>query len=220
MKHCCKNRDDPAHRLLSPTGVDTAVHDTEEAAQRLAALRTWRWSALAAGALVGAMSLAGTLGPAAGAVAVAAAVVLSSGAQLARHVLLDAWTLRDDLVGIPEIARARKRLVAADRRRELARSLRSIADQRRVSRHDPAPLLVDRLGPVRSELRAVAAELEEATAPDPRTVAEITGLITDGARSPLLNPAVPEPELAVALRRIRFRLAAARIGSDDLPPAC
>jgi hypothetical protein len=49
-------------------------------------------------------------------------------------------------------------------------------------------------------------------------MAELTGLITDGARSPLLNEAVPEPELAVLLRRIRFRLASGSAG-DQLRPA-
>jgi hypothetical protein len=49
-------------------------------------------------------------------------------------------------------------------------------------------------------------------------MAEITGLISDGARSPLLNSAVPEPELAMVLRRIRFRLAA-MLRDDELRPA-
>jgi hypothetical protein len=71
---------------------------------------------------------------------------------------------------------------------------------------------------VRGELLAVAEELERAGALDPRTMAEIAGLISDGARSPLLNAAVPESELDVLLRRIRFRLATVRPG-DDLRPA-
>jgi hypothetical protein len=200
--------------------MSTAVHSSDEAAQRLAALWTWRWSALAAGALVAGLTLAGTLVPAAGAIAVAVAVVLCSGAHLARTTLVDEWVLRDDLAGVPEVARARERLTTEDRRRELARSLRDIAGLHRVSRHEVAPLLVNRLDGVRAELLAVAAELEEGTALDARTIAEITGLITDGARSPLLNAAVPEPELGVALRRIRFRIAAARIGGDDPSPVC
>src|ERR671922_64052 len=125
--------------------MTTAVHSSEEAAQRLAALRTWRWSALAAGAV--------------------------------------------------------------------------IAGQRRVSRHEVAPLLLNRVDAVRAELLAVAADLEDGPL-DARTIAEITGLITDGAHSPLLNAAVPESELGVALRRIRFRIASARIGGDHPWPAC
>ena len=38
-------------------------------------------------------------------------------------------------------------------------------------------------------------------------------------RSPLLNGAVPETELDLALRRIRYRLATASRGGDDLRPA-
>jgi hypothetical protein len=200
--------------------MTTAVYSSDEAAQRLAALRAWRWSAVAAGALVAGLSIAGALVPAAGAVAVATAVILCSGAHLARNTLVDEWVLRDDLADVPEIARARERLVTEDRRRELARSLRAIAGQHSVSRHEVAPLLLDRLDVVRAELLAVAADLEDGTALDARTIAEITGLITDGARSPLLNASVPESELGVALRRIRFRIASARIGGDKPWPAC
>ena len=149
----------------------------------------------------------------------AVAVVLGSGAQLTRQVLLEHWTLRDDLVEVPDIARARRRLVTDARRRELVASLREIVARRRVSRHDVAPILIDRVAAVRADMRAVADELERATVLDPRTMAEITHLITDGARSPLLNAAVPERELAVALRRIRFRLETAA-GADAPRPAC
>jgi hypothetical protein len=45
--------------------------------------------------------------------------------------------------------------------------------------------------------------------------AEIAGLVHDGARSPLLNRAVPETELEMALRRIRYRLATAATGGHD-----
>ena len=89
-----------------------------------------------------------------------------------------------------------------------------------MSRHEVAPLLLDRLDAVLAELVAVAADLEDGSALDARTIAEITRLITDGARSPLLNAAVPESELGVALRRIRFRIASAQIGGDDPWPAC
>jgi len=199
--------------------MTTAVHGSDDAAQRLARLTAWRWGAVASALVAGGLTLAGALAPAAAGTGLAVAVVLAAGAEVARRVLLEAWMLRDDLVAVPEVARARERLVAAEHRRELARSLRRIADTRRVSRHDPAPLLVDRLGPVREELRAVAAELEAARALDARTMADVVRLITDGARSPLLNMAVPEPELAVRLRQIRFRLAAARIGDDHVRPA-
>jgi hypothetical protein len=193
-------------------------HTTADVARRLGSLTAWRRGALAAGATIGALSLGGLLAAAAGGVAAAAAAVLWSGAWVLRQMLLDDCLLRDDLADVPEVARARQRLVGPERRRELAGSLRTIARQRRVSRHDVAPILVGRLGPVRGELLAVAEELERVRALDPRTMAEIMGLISDGARSPLLNAAVPESELAVLLRRIRFRLATVRLG-DDLRPA-
>ena len=199
--------------------MSTSVHSSHEAAQRLEALAAWSWGAVAAAATVGALTVGGELSPLPAAIALAVAIMLGSGAQLARQVLLEEWTLRDDLVEVPDVARARRRLVTDARRRETVSSLRAIAAKRRVSRHDVAPMLVDRLGPVRSDLLAVADELERARVVDPRTMAEIAHLMTDGARSPLLNATVPERELAVALRRIRFRLETAA-GGDELRPAC
>jgi hypothetical protein len=198
--------------------MSSSVHSCEEATRRLQALAGWRWGAVAAAAAIGALSLAGDLRPFPAALGLAVAVVLGSGAQISRTVLLEQWTLRDDLAEVPDVARARRRLVTDERRRELAASLRDIAAKRRVSRHEVAPMPVERLGPVRADLLAVADDLEHARDPDPRTMAEITLLVTDGARSPLLNAAVPERELAVALRRIRFRLETAT-GRDELP-AC
>ena len=219
MKHCCTVRWNSTARVLSPQVVRPPTHSADDATRRLARLAAWRGGSLAAGTAMVALAVAGVLAPAAGAVAAGTAVVLWSGAAVAGQVLLDELALRDDLADLPEVARARRRLVDPKRRREIARALRSIAVQRRVSRHDVVPVLVGRLGPVRGELLAVAEELEHARALDPRTMAEITGLISDGARSPLLNATVPEPELAVALRRIRFRLATMGLGDDDLRPA-
>jgi hypothetical protein len=190
------------------------VHSADDVTRRLASLAAWRDASVAAGAALAAVVLGGLLAPAAGAVAAATAFVLSAGAVVARHVLLDQLVLRDDLAGIPAVARARRRLVDPRRRRETAAALRCLAVQRRVSRHDVAPVVVDRLGPVRGELLAVAEELERVPALDPRTMAEIAGLVSDGARSPLLNAAVPESELDVVLRRIRFRLATVALGDD------
>src|SRR4051794_10456555 len=190
----------------------------DDATRRLARLAAWQQAPLAAAAPLAALAVAGVLAPAAGAVAAVTAVVLCSGASLARHVLVDELALRDDLADVPEVARARERLVDAKRRREVAGALRGLAGQSRVSRHDVAPVVVGRLGPVRGELLAVAEELERAGPLDPRTIGRSARLISDGARSPLLNAAVPESELDVLLRRIRFRLATARPG-DDLRPA-
>lgn len=195
------------------------VHTRNDATRRLAALAARRHGALVAGAAMLPLALAGALVPPAAAVGAVVAMVLWSGAWVARQVLLEECVLRDELADIPEVARARAQLVAPERRRELARALRRIAGQARASRHDVAPLLVDRVGPVRRELLAVAEEIERVPVLDPRTMAELAGLVHDGARSPLLNGAVPETELDLALRRIRYRLATASRGGDDLRPA-
>ena len=190
-----------------------------DATRRLAALAARRRGALVAGAAMLPLALAGALVPAAAVVGVVVAIVLWSGEWVARQMLLEECVLRDELADIPEVAHARAQLVAPERRREIARSLRRIAGQARASRHDVAPLLVDRVGPVRGELLAVAEEIERVAVLDPRTMVELAGLVHDGARSPLLNGAVPETELDVTLRRIRYRLATASRGGDDLRPA-
>jgi hypothetical protein len=196
------------------------VHTSADAAARLAALSARRRGAFAAGAAMLPLAVLGLLMPAAAAVGAVAAVVIWSGGWVTRQMLVEEWLLRDDLAEVPDVARARAQLVAPRHRHEVARSLRRIAGQRGVSRHEVVPLLLDRVGPVRGELLAVAEEVERRPALDPRTMAEISGLVHDGARSPLLNGAVPESELTLALRRIRYRLetAAAPGGEDDLRP--
>jgi hypothetical protein len=194
---------------------------TTDAARRLASLAAWQWGALVGGVAVLALTLDHVLLGAAGLVGAAAAAVLAGGARVARMALVEELAMRDDLAAIPEIARARERLVAPRHRREVAASLRRIAREARTSRHDVAPLVVERLdAPVRRDLLALAEELERAPRLDPRTMAEIAGLVHDGARSPLLNRAVPESELEVVLRRIRFRLATPpAVAGDELRPA-
>jgi hypothetical protein len=199
---------------MRPT-VDIAA----DPARCLASLAAWQWGALAGGVAVTSLALAGALVAAAGAVGAIAAAVLAAGARVARRALVEELAIRDDLAEIPEVARARRRLVAPRHRREVAASLRRIAGEARPSRHDVAPLVVERLGPVRRDLLALAEELERAPALDPRTMPEIAALVHDGARSPLLNRAVPESELQVALRRIRFRLATRPVAEDELRPA-
>jgi hypothetical protein len=194
---------------------------TTDAARRLASLAAWQWGALVGGVAVLALTLDHVLLGAAGLVGAVAAAVLAGGARVARMALVEELAMRDDLAAIPEIARARERLVAPRHRREVAASLRRIAREARTSRHDVAPLVVERLdAPVRRDLLALAEELERAPRLDPRTMAEIAGLVHDGARSPLLNRAVPESELEVVLRRIRFRLATPpAVAGDELRPA-
>jgi hypothetical protein len=194
-----------------------AADTTADPAARLGSLTEWQWGALVGGVAVAALTLDGVLFAAAGVVGAVAAAVLAGGARVARQALVEELAMRDDLADIPEIARARSRLIAPRHRREVAASLRRIAGEARTSRHDVAPLVVERLAdPVRRDLLALADEIEHAPVLDPRTMAEISGLVHDGARSPLLNRSVPASELEVALRRIRFRLAT---GADELRPA-
>ena len=200
-----------------------SVRTAAEAHRHLQSLAAWRWGAIASAVMSLGLAAAGLLVPAAAVTGVVAAVILGAGAELARTVVLDEWAVREDLGDVPELARARRRMVTDAQRRAMARSLREIAVQRSVPRSAVAPPLLSRIAPVRGELLAMAEELERAPRLDPRTMAELTGLITDGARSPLLNEAVPEPELAVLLRRIRFRMASGSAGSagsagDQLRP--
>jgi hypothetical protein len=192
------------------------VESLEEAARLLGSRAAWRTGAAVAGAVAVALGLTGALVAPAAALGVVVAVTIGVTAHLARQMRLEEWAARDDLAALPELAQARSRLVGDERRREVAGSLRRIAAERHTSRHDVAPLLVGRLAPVRDDLLAVAEEVERAPALHPGTMVEITRLITDGVKSPLLNEAVPEGELALLLRRIRFQLATAR---DDVRPA-
>lgn len=192
------------------------VNSLAEAARLLATRAAWRIGGVVAAAVATALGIAGALVPAAAALGVVLGVAIAVTAHLAREMRLEEWAARDDLAALPALARARRRLVADQRRREVAGSLRRIAAQPRTSRHDVAPLLVGRLAPVRDDLLAVAEEVERARDLHPATMVEINRLITDGVKSPLLNEAVPEGELALLLRRIRFQLATAR---DDVRPA-
>src|SRR4051794_39544376 len=106
--------------------MHASVHTRNDATRRLAALAARRRGALVAGAAMLPLALAGTLAPPAAAAGAIAAIVLWSGAWVARRVLLEECVLRDDLADIPEVARARAKLVAPERRREIAHSLRRI----------------------------------------------------------------------------------------------
>jgi len=176
-----------------------SVRTAAEAHRHLQSLAAWRWGAIASAVMSLGLAAAGLLVPAAAVTGVVAAVILGAGAELARTVVLDEWAVREDLGDVPELARARRRMVTDAQRRAMARSLREIAVQRTVPRSAVAPQLLARVAPVRGELLAMAEELERAPRLDPRTMAELTGLITDGARSPLLNEAVPDADYRDAL---------------------
>src|SRR4051812_48843079 len=104
--------------------MTTAGHGSDDAARRLARLAAWRWGAVASALVAGGLTLAGALAPAAAGTGLAVAVVLAAGAEVARRVLLEAWMLRDDLVAVPEVARARERLRPPPHPRGLGRAPR------------------------------------------------------------------------------------------------
>src|ERR1700750_2959424 len=138
------------------------VRNAAEAHGHLRSLAAWRWGAIASGIAPPARPPGGLLVPAAAIVGVVAAVIMGAGAEVARNVVLDEWAVREDLAAVPELARARRRMVTDAHRHAIARSLREIATQRSVPRTAVAPLLLARVAPVRGELLAMAEELERA----------------------------------------------------------
>lgn len=73
------------------------------------------------------------------------------------------------------------------------------------SRFDSYPILRDRVAPLRSELLEIATALEQASDPDPTSVALIHELLRDGC-SPLYNPSLPATDLQFILRHARSGL--------------
>jgi hypothetical protein len=115
----------------------------------------------------------------------------------------------------PATARARRGggagRVSPRARRRLVASLRNLANRtprRNATRHRFEVVLNDRLPGVRTDLLEIAALLEHAPEPEPRCVAELHRLLTDGCESPLYNPDVHVSELRAAVYYIRSGLAA------------
>jgi hypothetical protein len=114
--------------------------------------------------------------------------------------------------------RKRGRPLSPRKRRMLARWLR-----RTVNRAvDPHPvrrrrelLLSDRVAAVRGELLKIAGLLERAKDPDPRCVAELHGLLSDGCESPLYNPDVHVSELHATLYYVRSGLATSALSTEE-----
>jgi len=100
---------------------------------------------------------------------------------------------------------SRTRLVGARSRRALARDLRRAAastERSAKARGCQVPLLLDRVTAVRSELLALASELEHGSDHDATKVALVHRLLRDGA-SPLYDPNVPVSSLYDMLSRAR-----------------
>jgi hypothetical protein len=124
------------------------------------------------------------------------------------------------------IERKMGRRVSPRKRRILTRWLRRTAnhavDPHPVSR--PRELLLsDRVAAVRGELLEIAGMLERAKDPaDPRSVAELHKLLSDGCESPLYNPEVHVSELQATLYEVRSGLATRALSTgerSDSPPA-
>ena len=123
------------------------------------------------------------------------------------------------------IERKMGRRVSPRKRRILTRWLRRTANHavgpHPVSR--PRELLLsDRVAAVRGELLEIAGMLERAKDPDPRSVAELHKLLSDGCESPLYNPDVRVSELQATLYYVRSGLATRALSTEersDSPPA-
>lgn len=131
-----------------------------------------------------------------------------------RWRLLGRCALRDELAGIPVVARERARLCSPRKRRRLAAALRNtvttdLRPLRAIIAVDPA-----RVGLVRDELLAIACELECAAFVEPATMRELNRLVSNVAVSPLLNDGLPEAALVITVRQLRFRLATASTCAD------
>jgi hypothetical protein len=112
----------------------------------------------------------------------------------------------------------RARPLSRRRRQTLVRWLRRTA--KRAARTDPVDrrretLLCDRVSSVRERLLDIAWLLERGTDPDPRSVAELHKLLSDGCESPLYNRDVHESELRATLHYIRSALATSDHGRRD-----
>jgi hypothetical protein len=68
-------------------------------------------------------------------------------------------------------------------------------------------LLCDRVAAVRTDLLELAVVLERQEDPDPRCVAELRKLLSDGCESPLYNPDVHVSELRATLYYVRSGFA-------------
>lgn len=186
------------------------------ARDRIALLRAWRRGGLASAVAMGALVGTGWLVPAAGLSGVALAALIAAAADLALRRFLLRCALDPDLARIGAVARYRQRRCSPRRRRQLATNLRETAVP---SRHALKSEFVawDRVDLVRAELLALADELEAAESLDPRTMLDLSRLLCDSGLSPLLNRSIPESELYVALRSIRYRLTGAPAGGEPAP---
>jgi hypothetical protein len=179
------------------------------ATERIAVLLAWRRGGLLAGMAATTLTAGGWLGQVGPLAGVLVAALIAGGTQLALCGFVRRCALYPDLAGIPIVKRYCRRLCSVRRRHGIARELRWLASPpTRALENDLVRW--DRVTLVRGDLQALAQDVERAETVEPRTIVELTDLLSDGARSPLFNPEVPIEELTSRLLCLRFRLACAK----------
>lgn len=139
------------------------------------------------------------------AVAFGAGAILETLLQVAttarRRALVASLALTREAYLLPEVRRYGEGLTAVSTRRAFARSIASVL--KAAATDDPGLFLADRVVSQAPALAGLArALLESDNVVDPTAMAECKQLLTDGAASPLLNPALAPIELDATLRRI------------------
>jgi hypothetical protein len=118
-----------------------------------------------------------------------------------RRALVASLALSREAYLIPEVRRYGEELTAVNTRRAFAGLIASVL--KAAATEDPGLYLVDRVVSQAPALAGLArALLEPDNTVDPVAMAACKQLLTDGASSPLLNPALAPTELDAFLRRI------------------
>lgn len=121
------------------------------------------------------------------------------------------WTADVDSLSQRTWPPSRTRRVSRRTQRRLVASLRRLANRessRGATRRRFEVLLHDRVALVRADLLEIAELLERTADPDPRGVAELHRLLTDGCESPLFNRDVHPSELLASVYYVHSRLIA------------
>ena len=102
--------------------------------------------------------------------------------------------------GLAEVRRFGVSLITRSKRLALARSIAAVL---REAGGSESIFLLERISAVAPELTVIARSLaDEETVVEPAAAATLTHLLTDGRRSPLLNPSTGPEELRRALARV------------------
>jgi hypothetical protein len=124
-------------------------------------------------------------------------VVLAVRAFSRRWALIERLTRERDAYVIREVRARAAKAASRESRCTLAASIRSME-------REPGLALADRVAACAGELEALASELEcPELILDPACAVQCIHLLTDGAGSPLLNPALPADDACARVRQIR-----------------